>query len=141
MTIVSKPIPCDIAELRTLFLFEKLDDEQLQWLCEHGHTIHVEPGQVYAEGEPATCFYVLLEGGLVMSKLVGGDDVEMTRTSQVGAYSGAWQAYMGDRVPQIYNNTMRVLESSRLLVLDAQDLAHIMQEWFPMALHLLEGMF
>ncbi len=35
---------------------------------------------------------------------------------------------MGDRVPQIYNNTMRVLESSRLLVLDAQDLAHIMQE-------------
>jgi len=35
MTIVSKPIPCDIAELRTLFLFEKLDDEQLQWLCEH----------------------------------------------------------------------------------------------------------
>lgn len=141
MTIVSKPIPCDIAELRTLFLFEKLDDEQLQWLCEHGHTIHVEPGQVYAEGEPATCFYVLLEGGLVMSKLVGGDDLEMTRTSQVGAYSGAWQAYMGDRVPQIYNNTMRVLESSRLLVLDAQDLAHIMQEWFPMALHLLEGMF
>jgi len=141
MTIVSKRIPCDIAELRTLFLFEKLDDEQLQWLCEHGHTIHVEPGQVYAEGEPATCFYVLLEGGLVMSKLVGGDDVEMTRTSQVGAYSGAWQAYMGDRVPQIYNNTMRVLESSRLLVLDAQDLAHIMQEWFPMALHLLEGMF
>jgi len=76
-----------------------------------------------------------------MSKLVGGDDLEMTRTSQVGAYSGAWQAYMGDRVPQIYNNTMRVLESSRLLVLDAQDLAHIMQEWFPMALHLLEGMF
>jgi len=141
MTIVSKRIPCDIAELRTSFLFEKLDDEQLQWLCEHGHTIHVEPGQVYAEGEPATCFYVLLEGGLVMSKLVGGDDVEMTRTSQVGAYSGAWQAYMGDRVPQIYNNTMRVLESSRLLVLDAQDLAHIMQEWFPMALHLLEGMF
>ncbi len=28
--------PCDISELRTLFLFEQLDDEKLQWLCERG---------------------------------------------------------------------------------------------------------
>ncbi|SDO79718.1 Histidine kinase-, DNA gyrase B-, and HSP90-like ATPase [Nakamurella panacisegetis] len=141
MTIKTDPIPCDIDELRTLFLFEKLNDEQLDWICRHGHTIHAEPGDVYAEGEPATCFYVLLSGTLVMSKLIGGEQVEITRSSQVGAYTGAWQAYMGDRVPQVYNTSMRVVVPSRLLVIDAADLATIMQEWFPMAVHLLEGMF
>ena len=141
MSVRTDPVPCDIDELRTLFLFEKLDDEQLQWLCEHGHTIHAEPGQVYTEGETAACFYVLLEGTLVLSRLIGGDDVEMTRTGQVGAYTGAWQAYLGDRAPQAYNHSMRVVVPSRLLVLDARDLALIMQDWFPMAVHLLEGLF
>ncbi len=141
MSVNTDPIPCDIDELRTLFLFEKLNDEQLDWLCRHGHTIHAEPGQVYAEGEPATCFYVLLSGTLVMSKLIGGDDVEVTRSSQVGAYTGAWQAYMGERAPKAYGNSLRVIVPSRLLVLDAKDLALIMKEWFPMAVHLLEGLF
>ena len=138
---LSQPVPCDIDELRTLFLFEKLEQEQLEWLCEHGCTIEVQPGPVYTEGDPATCFYVLLGGTLVMSKLIGGDDVETTRSSQVGVYSGAWQAYLGDRVPQVYNGSLRVTEPTRFLVIDAQDLAFIMGEWFPMALHLLEGAF
>ncbi len=141
MTIKTDPIPCGIDELRTLFLFEKLDDEQLDWLCRHGSTIHAEPGQVYAEGQEAACFYVLLSGTIVMSKLIGGDDVEVTRSSQVGVYSGAWQAYMGDRIPQVYNNSLRVVVPSRLFVLDAGELAFIMSEWFPMALHLLDGIF
>ena len=33
---------CDIDELRTLFLFEKLDDELLGWLCDHGHVETIE---------------------------------------------------------------------------------------------------
>lgn len=141
MSVSTDPRPCDIDELRTLFLFENLNDVQLQWLCDHGHTLHADVGQIYAEGDPATCFYVLLEGNLVLSRLIGGDDVEMTRTTQVGAYTGAWQAYMGDRAPQTYNHSMRVVVPSRLLVLDATDLAAIMRDWFPMAVHLLEGMF
>ena len=94
-----------------------------------------------SRGHPATCFYVLLEGTIVLSRLIGGDDVEVSRTSQRGAYSGAWQAYMGDRVPQVYSNTVRATAPSRFFVLDAQDLSLMMSEWFPMALHLLEGLF
>ncbi len=141
MTSIPDPNPCDVDELRTLFLFEKLDDGKLEWLCRRGHTILVEPRKLYGEGEPASCFYVLLDGTLVMSRLVGGDDVEMTRSSQRGSYTGAWQAYMGDRVPQVYPSSLRVTVPSRFFVLDAEDLATIMREWFPMALHLLEGIF
>ncbi|MDJ0393222.1 ATP-binding protein [Rhodococcus sp. G-MC3] len=132
---------CSPAELKTLFLFEHLSDDQLEKLCQEGRVEILEPGPVYAEGDPATCFYVLIEGAVVMSKLSGGEDLVVGRTSQRGVYSGAWQAYLGDRVPQVYQGSMRVSATSRFFVLDADCFAEIVVEWFPMALHLLEGLF
>ena len=132
---------CSVDELRTLFLFEKLTDEQLDWLCENGHVEYFEPGPVYTEGDPATCFYVLLDGTLVLSRRVGVDDVETTRTSQRGVYAGAMRAYLGNNAPDTYNGSMRVTEPSRFFVLDAPTFAKVMADWFPMAVHLLEGLF
>jgi signal transduction histidine kinase len=134
-------LPCSVDELRTLFLFEKLSDEQLHWLCEHGHVELFEPGPIFAEGDPATCFYVLLDGLLVLSRRVGEDDVETSRTSYRGAYAGAMTAYMGDRTPQTYNASMRATEPSRFYLIDADSFAQLMRDWFPMAVHLLEGAF
>jgi signal transduction histidine kinase len=141
MTEQARELTCSPDELRTLFLFEKLNDEQLAWLCGHGHIEAIEPGPLYTEGEPARCFYVLLHGTVVMSRRVGEDDVEVLRTSERGVYGGAFNAYLGDRVPQVYNNSMRVTEPSRVFVLEASAFAQLMQEWFPMAVHLLEGLF
>jgi signal transduction histidine kinase len=134
-------LPCDVDELRSLFLFEKLTDEQLAWLCREGRVELFDPGAVYAEGDPATCFYVIIEGTLVMSRRVGGENVEVNRSSQRGAYTGAFRAYLGDRVPQVYDNSMRVTEPSRFYVLDADKFAAMMRDWFPMAVHMLEGLF
>jgi len=133
--------PCDPEELRSLFLFEKLTDEQLTRLCAEGYVETIEPGPVFAEGEPATCLYVLIEGKIVTSRRVGDDDVEVARTGQRGVYTGAFMAYLGDRVPQAYANSMRVTEPSRFFVLGAECFAQIMNEWFPMPVHLLEGLF
>ena len=132
--------PCSVDELRALFLFEKLTEEQLDWLCRTGHVERWEPGPVYTEGDPATCFYVLLDGGVVMSRRVGSDDVEVTRTVSPGVYAGAFNAYLGDRVPQVYNGSLRVTTPTRFFVLDAADFAWMMNEWFPMAVHMLEGL-
>jgi signal transduction histidine kinase len=132
---------CDPAELRTLFLFEKLTDAQLERLCVEGHAEIIEPGPVFAEGDPASSLYVLIEGTVVLSRRIGGDDVEISRTSQRGVYGGAFTAYLGDRVPQVYPNSMRVPERSRFFVLGAECFAQIMNEWFPMPVHLLEGLF
>ena len=134
-------LPCDVDELRSLFLFEKLDGEQLAWLCQEGRVEVFPPGPIYAEGDPATCFYVLIDGTLVMSRRIGGDDVEVNRSSGRGVYTGAFRAYLGDRVPQVYDNTLRVTERSRFYVLDAEKFASMMREWFPMAVHMLEGLF
>ncbi|PJM92875.1 histidine kinase [Streptomyces sp. CB01373] len=134
-------MPCGAGEIGSLFLFEKLRPEQLGRLCAEGRVERYEPGPVYTEGEPATCFYVMIEGTVVLSRRVGGDDVEVSRTSQRGVYSGAMQAYLGDRLRQVYINSMRVTEPTRFFVLPADAFADIMREWFPMAVHLLEGLF
>ena len=134
------PLICSPAELRTLFLFEKLTDDQLAWLCREGRVEYVEPGVLYTEGEPAEKLYVLLQGTVVMSRRVGADDIETGRTSSVGVYAGAFMAYLGDRVPQLYNNSVRITEPSRFFVLSADRFAQLMNDWFPMAVHLLEGL-
>jgi signal transduction histidine kinase len=139
--VSGRPVPCDAAELSTLFLFEKLDGDQLDRLCREGRTEQFDPGPVYTEGDPATCFYVLLEGTLVMSRRVGADDVEINRTSQRGVYAGAMQAYLSDPGDAQYKGSVRVTEPSRFFVLPAATFAAILRDWFPMAVHLLEGMF
>jgi signal transduction histidine kinase len=78
---------------------------------------------------------------VVMSRRVGADDIEVGRTSTRGVYTGAFMAYLGESVPQVYNNSVRVTQPSRFFVLDASAFAELMQDWFPMAVHLLEGLF
>src|SRR6476661_1175975 len=92
--------------LRSLFLFEALSDDRLEYLCERGDVVRVEPGWLYRE-----------------------------------AYVGAWNAYLGDLVPQFYDQAVRVTETSDFFELDATVLRDIMRDWFPMANHLLSGLF
>ncbi|MCV2487800.1 ATP-binding protein [Geodermatophilus sp. YIM 151500] len=130
------------AELRELFLFEDLDDDQLAWVAEHGDVVGCPAGTaLYREGEPAECFYVLLEGALRMSRRVGGDDVEIVRTDSPGVYAGAVQFYFGDRLDQVYGGSVTALTDCRFLALPAEQFATVFRRWYPMAVHLLEGMF
>jgi signal transduction histidine kinase len=131
-------MPCEPDELRTLFLFEALTDEQLAVLCTNGHIADYQPGPICVEGEPATCFYVLIEGELMMSKLSGGQDIETNRTSQRGVYCGAWRAFTGG-TQKSYDASVRVTKPSRFFVMDAPVFAKFMRDQFPMAVHLLDG--
>lgn len=105
-------------QVRTLFLFEALDDSQLAWLAERGRVEQREGGSaVYNEGEPATCFFVLLSGAVTLSRRLHGDDIEVSRTDRRGVYGGATQAYLGDRVAQVYPNTLRAVSDAEFFVL------------------------
>jgi len=54
-------------ELRTLFLFEELNEDQLTWLADRGRIVEYPQGAtIHAEGAPASCFMVLLSGTLAM---------------------------------------------------------------------------
>jgi signal transduction histidine kinase len=130
------------SELRELFLFTDLTDTQLDWIREHSETMEVGSGEiVVAEGEQAGCFYVLLAGTVQMTRLVAGDQVEITRTDQRGVYFGATQFYLGDQVDQTYGASVRTLSGCRFLALPSRDFNEIFRRWYPMAVHLLQGMF
>lgn len=129
-------------DLRKLFLFESLDDTQLQWVQEHSTEVEYEAtSRIYSEGEPATCFVVLLEGAISLTRNVHGQEIEVTRTDQVGVYAGATQAYLGDQVDQKYWNTMVAITPVRVLELPADEFGPILRRWFPMAMHLMEGLY
>jgi signal transduction histidine kinase len=126
-------------ELRELFLFADLTDEQVGWVAEHGRVEDFPAGTtVTAEGDPAEGFYVLLSGTLSMTRMVRGQAVELSRTDYRGAYSGAIQFYLGDREPTYGGSVLAVTDCS-FLVLPGPELGRQFRRWFPMAAHLLEG--
>jgi signal transduction histidine kinase len=135
------PGACSVEELRSLFLFEALSPERLEWLCRRGRVEQVMTGPVFVEGQPAACLYVLLDGEIELTRRVGGEDLQVAKTAQRGVYAGAVRAYLGAGAPQVYVNSMDVTQPARFFVLDAVDFGALMRDWFPMALHLLEGLF
>jgi signal transduction histidine kinase len=130
-------------ELRTLFLFEDLTDEQLQWIADRGEVRTYDAGMtVYREAEPAQYLFILLSGGLLMSRSVQGEDVTVVETRHRGAYSGAMRAFVadGEETPG-YLNSLATTEPSRFFLLGSTHFAELMRTWFPMAVHLLDGLY
>ncbi|MQY09156.1 ATP-binding protein [Actinomadura macrotermitis] len=128
--------------LRSLFLFADLDEEQLGWLAGYGTVRGYAGGEVVcAQGDPAEFFYVLLDGEVSMTQNVRGNELEVARGTKPGVYGGAVQAYLGDRIEQKYQHTLRAVGRAELFVLPARKFAKAVREWFPMATHLLEGVF
>ena len=130
-------------DLRTLFLFERLTDEQAVWLAERGRLVSYTAGSIiHTEGTPSTCFLVLLSGTLAMSRRVQGGELELFRTDYRGAYTGAFSAFLdetGEEPPQVYPSTGRAVTDCQFFELPAVDFGYAVREWFPMAAHLLRG--
>jgi signal transduction histidine kinase len=129
-------------ELRGLFLFEHLSEEQLDWVAANGVLEQYEGNTfVIREGDEATCFYVLLSGAVRMTRLVSGTEVETNRSDQRGAYFGATQFFVHQEGEHRYGASVQVLSDLTLLALPAAEFAVEFRRWFPMATHLLEGMY
>jgi signal transduction histidine kinase len=136
-----QPVRLSPGELRTLFLFEKLDDDQLAWLSENGYCQKWSGGEsVYNEGDPATCFYILLSGTLSMHRRVENTEVETGRTNQRGVYAGATQSFVKGMADLPYWGSVRAVTDCEFWVIGASEFGEQFREWFPMAVHLLEGL-
>lgn len=128
--------------LAELFLFESLSDDQREWLARRGWVEEVAADtDVFVEGDPATCFFVLLEGEIALRRRVRDVDVELVRSSHRGSYSGATQAYVSGLQDPKYSNSMAAITDCWFFVITAEDFSKAVNDWFPMAVHLLEGLF
>jgi signal transduction histidine kinase len=129
------------AELRSLFLFESLRDEDLRWIADRAEVrVYDTDVVVFAENQPAEAIYVLLDGGLLLTRHADGEDVVINDTAHRGAYAGAVRAYAKGH-PQDYQSTLRTTRPSRFLRLSSADFAALVQQQCPMAVHLLDGIY
>jgi signal transduction histidine kinase len=131
---------CDSETLRTLFLFEDLSDAQLATLCRHARLAEYEAGPLFREGQPAASFFVLIDGELLVSKRAGVRDVEAIRTTHRGSYCGAVDAFL-DEPPEHYKFSVRACRRTQLVDIDAAEFGRFVRAEFPMAVHMLQGMF
>jgi signal transduction histidine kinase len=138
---VAEAVRLSPSELRTLFLFESLDDDQLTWLSQKGYCQSWLAGEsVFTEGDEATCFFVLLSGTLSMHRRVENTDLETARTNQRGVYAGATQSFVKSLADQPYWGSVRAVTDCDFWMIDAAEFGEKFRQWFPMAVHLLEGL-
>ncbi len=129
-------------ELRATFLFEHLTDEQLAWLVARGEEEHRAAGDVlYAEGAPSDSLWILLDGGIQLTRAVAGDDHVLVTTEQPGVYAGAVRAFVRAARETTYPTSARLLRDSRLFRIPSDVFTELLATWFPIALHLLDGLF
>lgn len=68
------PLTTDL--LRRVPVLAGLPEVKLQWIIAQGKEIELQPGELLrAEGTPATCMFLLLEGSFRMTQRVGNQDI------------------------------------------------------------------
>ena len=77
---------------------------------------------------------------MAMYRQVEGTEVETTRTDQRGVYSGATQAFVRLRRASPYPTRWSRSPTASSGSIDAGEFGDRIREWFPMAMHMLEGM-
>ncbi|MBD2103019.1 ATP-binding protein [Leptolyngbya sp. FACHB-261] len=102
--------------LRRVSLFTDTPDTELQWLLDQGTEIQLYAGeQLFAEGKPATGWYVLLEGEVRITKKLADQGQEaLLNRFQSGAFLGEVPILLGSP----YLASAYALVPSRLLRLE-----------------------
>jgi signal transduction histidine kinase len=127
-------------ELRATFLFEKLSEDQVNTLAEMGAEVTFPTGEtLFREGEPADLLWVLLDGEVELTRNVGGQKVVIDALKHPGEYAGGIRSFAASGTRGGYRATGITLRPSRLFQIPSDDLGQLMDEWMPMAKHLLNG--
>jgi signal transduction histidine kinase len=128
------------AELRPLFLFDHLTDEQVAELAAIGTGYDFHDGEVlFEEGEPADHWWVLLQGRIELIRRAGrAEAVVMMTMERPGVWAGGFRAWNNE---SSYLATARGAGAGRVLRVESAALRTFGEERFPFALHLIEGFF
>jgi signal transduction histidine kinase len=128
-----------IDDLRDLFLFHGLSDEQLGELIAAGDEVRFETGDVlFQEGESADFWWVLLAGRVELLRRTRWEESVAGVMERPGVWAGgfrAWADHAG------YMATGRAASPGVMLRVPAKALGERAQAWFPFGVHLIEGFF
>jgi signal transduction histidine kinase len=128
-----------IDELRSLFLFAGLNDDQLRQLADASTVVTFEEGDVlFHEGEPSEFWWVLLGGRVELLRRSGHEVSVIAVMDRPGLWAGGFRAWT-DSVG--YLATARATDPGRVLRVPAHALGDFVRAWFPFSLHMIQGFF
>jgi len=128
-----------IDDLRGVFLFEGLSDEQLGDLVAAGDEVRFGSGDVlFREGEAADFWWVLLAGRVELLRRTRWEETVAGVMDRPGVWAGGFQAW-SDQAG--YLATARGASSGVMLRVPAKALGELARAWFPFGVHLIEGFF
>ena len=127
-------------ELRGLYIFAGLSDDQLDQLSEHSAVVGFRPGDIlFQQGEPADFWWVLLEGRIELVRRVSQREASVALVlARPGEWAGGFRAW-ADSVA--YFSTGRAATNGRVLQVPASDLRDFVAHVFPLGLHLMSAFF
>ena len=126
-------------DLRAIPLFDGLSDDQLAELASGSDAVPVVPGaELFREGELADAWWVLVEGAVELVRRSGREDTVVGVMDVPGRWAGGFRAWDSHGV---YLATGRGARPGRMLRVPAELLRDRMQEWFPLAVHLIGGLY
>ena len=128
-----------LTELRSVDLFDGMTDQQLSELLAGSTEVHVRPGlELFREGEHADFWWVLLDGAIDLVRRIGAEETVVARMDRPGRWAGGFRAW--DEQGS-YLATGRGATDGRVLRIPAEVLRERIEAWFPLAGHLIEGLY
>ncbi|HEX6148163.1 sensor histidine kinase [Nocardioides sp.] len=126
-------------DVRGFPLFDGVTDAQVQALLDGGDEVEIVPGEeLFHEGDLAAYWWVLVDGSVELARHAGRDETVVGRIDVPGRWAGGFLAWDEHGT---YLATGRGAEPGRMLRVPADLLRSQMQEWFPLAVHLISGLF
>jgi signal transduction histidine kinase len=126
-------------DVRGFPLFDGVTDAQVQALLDGGDEVAIVPGEeLFHEGDLAAYWWVLVDGSVELARHAGRDETVVGRIDVPGRWAGGFLAWDEHGT---YLATGRGADPGRMLRVPAEVLRTQMQEWFPLAVHLISGLF
>jgi len=126
-------------ELRGLFLFESLTNDQIEQLVAVGEEVAFDEGTIlFQEGEPADVFWVLLEGRVSLLRRTGHELAPYNVMERPGVWAGGFAAWSPGAA---YLSTGIGAIPGRMLRVPSAALSTLVRSWFPFGVHIIEGFF
>jgi len=128
-----------IDDLRAIFLFDGLTDEQLLELIAVGDEVRFGDGDVlFREGDAADFWWVLLDGQVELLRRSGREESVAVMMDRPGLWAGGFRAWANDLG---YLATGRGAGPGLILRIPAGALGKWARAWFPFSVHVIEGCF
>ena len=126
-------------DLRGIPLFAGLTDAQLDELIDGSTEVTIELGaDLFHEGEPADFWWVLVDGVIALHRKIGREDTVMGKMDVPGRWAGGFRAWDEHGV---YLASGRGLAEGRVLRVPTDVLRERIDAWFPLAGHLIKGVY